>query len=782
MDTKLGNWGGARKQNLLVILALLLLEFHLHVSSVSTDALEKVYIVYMGGKKYEDSETTKKSHHQMLSTSLGSKQAAKSSILYSYKHGFSGFAARLTESQAFEIGNFPGVVHVIPNRIHKLHTTRSWDFIGLSHHFSQNILAEGNMGKGTIIGVIDTGVWPESESFEDRNMGPIPSHWRGICQEGQHFNSSNCNRKLIGARWFVKGLRAEIKRPINTTDNEDFLSPRDGVGHGTHTASTAAGNFVEKANYRGLAQGTARGGAPLAHLAIYKACWGIATGGCTDADLLKAFDKAIEDGVDIISLSVGSGIPLFSYVDQRNSIAIGSFHATANGITVVCSGGNDGPKLQTIENTAPWIITVAATTIDRAFPTAITLGNHKTVWGESIDTVNHNQGFTGLTYSERIAVEPEKIPAMDCQDGSLNATLAAGKIILCFSASDTQDIASASISVHNAGGIGLIFAESLNDGLASCNLIPCIKVDFEVGTQILSYIRRTRSPSAKLSFPKSVIGRWESPKVATFSSRGPNTMTPTVLKPDIAAPGVDILAAYPPADPKHSSGYALQSGTSMACPHVAGIAALLKSVHRNWSPAAIRSALVTTASQTGTSGNKIFEDGSTIKAADPFDIGGGHVDPKKAMDPGLIYDTSTEDYIQFLCSTGYSNTSITHLMKNPRISCMGNNNLARNLNLPSIAIPNLKRKVTITRKVRNVGCTNSIYKAIMQAPNGIKMIVKPKILNFSSTIETLTFQVTFSTTGKVYGGYKFGSLVWTDGEHVVRSPIAIRSTILYPNV
>lgn len=208
-------------------------------------------------------------------------------------------------------------------------------------------------------------------------MGPVPPHWKGMCQKGEQFNSSNCNKKLIGARWFIKGLMDMIKTTTNKTKKTEFLSPRDAVGHGTHTASTAAGYFVDKANYRGLAAGLARGGAPLAHLAIYKACWGI---GCTDADILKAFDKAIHDGVDILSVSIGHEIPLFSYIDQRDSIAIGSFHAMAKGITVVCSAGNDGPNSQTVVNTAPWIITVGATTIDRAFPTAITLGNQQILW------------------------------------------------------------------------------------------------------------------------------------------------------------------------------------------------------------------------------------------------------------------------------------------------------------------------------------------------------------------------------------------------------------------
>lgn len=224
------------------------------------------------------------------------------------------------------------------------------------------------------------GIWPESESFNDEAMGPIPSHWKGVCQVGEHFNSTNCNKKIIGARWFIKGMTNQTKRLIHANGSTEFLSARDGIGHGTHTASTAAGYFVGKANYIGLASGLARGGAPLAHLAIYKACWGMSVGGCTDADVLKAFDKAINDGVDVLSISLGINIPLFSYVDQRDTISIGSFHANAKGIIVVCSAGNDGPISQTISNTAPWLITVAATTIDRAFPTAITLGNNYTVW------------------------------------------------------------------------------------------------------------------------------------------------------------------------------------------------------------------------------------------------------------------------------------------------------------------------------------------------------------------------------------------------------------------
>lgn len=201
----------------------------------------------------------------------------------------------------------------------------------------------------------------------------------GGCESGELFKArKTCNRKLIGARYFIKGLQAEYGQPYNTTKYQDRLSPRDSIGHGTHTSATACGYFVANASYKGLGTGTVRGGAPLARLAMYKVCWQLYGGVCAAADILKAFDKAIHDGVDVLSLSIAPDIPLFNDLDIRSGISIGAFHAVAKGITVICSAGNAGPSAQTIQNTAPWVITVAASTVDRSFPTSVTLGNNWT--------------------------------------------------------------------------------------------------------------------------------------------------------------------------------------------------------------------------------------------------------------------------------------------------------------------------------------------------------------------------------------------------------------------
>ncbi|KAL1201803.1 Subtilisin-like protease SBT3.13 [Cardamine amara subsp. amara] len=751
---------------LLMLVLFLNIELSVLTAEGALDNNSKVYIVYLGEREHDDPELVTASHHQMLESLLQSKEDAQNSMIYSYQHGFSGFAALLTSSQAKTISEHPEVIHVIPNRILKLKTTRTWEHLGLSPvptSFSSSssvkgLLHDTNMGSEAIIGVIDSGIWPESKVVNDQGLGPIPKRWRGKCESGEQFNATiHCNNKLIGAKYYINGLLAAIGGKFNRTIISDFKSNRDANGHGTHTATIAGGSFVPNASFYGLARGTVRGGAPGARIASYKACWNIVGDGggrtdgrCTSADMWKAFDDAIHDGVDVLSVSIGGSIPEDSEVDKLDNVA--AFHAVTKGITVVAAAGNEGPGSQTVDNVAPWLLTVAATTLDRSFPTKITLGNKQILFAESL--------FTGPEISTGLAfLDSDSDDDVDVK----------GKTVIVFDSGTPvvgKDVAA------------VILAQKPDDLLARCNAFPCIYADYELGTDILQYIRTTRSPTVKISAATTLTGQPATTKVAAFSCRGPNSLSPAILKPDIAAPGVSILAALSPLNLDEHDGFGLDSGTSMSTPVVSGIIALLKSLHPNWSPAAMRSALVTTAWRTSPSGEPIFAQGSSKKLADPFDYGGGLVNPERAAKPGLVYDMGIGDYINYMCSAGYNDSSISRVLVK-KTKCPIPKPSILDINLPSITIPNLEKEVTLTRTVTNVGPIKSVYKSVIESPLGISLTVNPTTLVFNSAAKrVLTFTVKARTSHKVNTGYLFGSLTWTDGVHDVIIPVSVKTEIM----
>ncbi|CAF1929289.1 unnamed protein product [Brassica napus] len=740
-----------------------------------------VHIVYLGEKQHDDPKHVTEYHHQMLSSLLGSKEDAHDSMVYSYRHGFSGFAARLTKSQAKKLADSPEVVHVMPDGYYELATTRTWDYLGLSAAHPKNLLNDTNMGDHVIIGVIDTGImWPESESFSDNGVGPIPNRWKGGCEPGEDFKSTNCNRKLIGAKYYINGFLAE-NDGFNSTKSPDYISARDFNGHGTHVASIAGGSYIPDVSYKGFAGGTLRGGAPRARIAMYKACWyleeldGVT---CSFSDIMKAMDDAIHDCVDVLSLSLGSRVPLFSETDMRDGIATGAFHAVAKGITVVCAGGNAGPSTQTVVNTAPWILTVAATTLDRSFATPITLGNNKLILGQAMYT-GPELGFTSLVYPEDPGNSNDTFSG-ECESLNLNSNRTmAGKIVLCFTTTRGYTTVSRAASfVKRAGGLGLIIARNPGYTLNPCkDDFPCVAVDYELGTDILFYIRSNGSPVVKIQPSRTMVGQPVGSKVATFSSRGPNSISPAILKPDIAAPGVSILAATSPNATFNAGGFVMLSGTSMATPAISGVLALLKSLHPDWSPAAFRSAIVTTAWRTDPFGEQLPAEGSSRKVADPFDYGGGLVNPEKAAEPGLIYDMGPKDYILYLCSVGYNDSSISQLVGKGTV-CTDQKPSVLDMNLPSITIPNLKDEVILTRTVTNVGPVHSVYKVVVEPPLGVRVVVTPKKLVFNSKTKSVSFTVRVSTTHKINTGYYFGSLIWSDSVRKVTIPVSVRTQIL----
>ncbi|KAG6621226.1 hypothetical protein I3842_Q027900, partial [Carya illinoinensis] len=297
---------------------------------------------------------------------IGFSNTGPKSLLYSFKRSFNGFAAKLIGKEAQKMAGMEGVVSVFPNKQKNLHTTRSWDFLGFPQQVERTTVESD-----IIIGVLDmTGSWPESDSFSDKGFGLPPSKWRGVCRFSTNFTCNN-NGDVFG---------------------NDIRSPRDSNCHGTHTASIAAGNIVNMASVQGIGLGTARGGVPLARIAVYKICW---LHGCSDADILAAFDDAIADGVDLISISLGGTID-YSYFN--NAIAIGAFHAMRNGILTSNSAGNGGPGLATLTNISPWSLSVAASTIDRKFFTEVQLDNDNIYEGVSINTFDLKNEMYPMVY------------------------------------------------------------------------------------------------------------------------------------------------------------------------------------------------------------------------------------------------------------------------------------------------------------------------------------------------------------------------------------------------
>nr|GMD52681.1 subtilisin-like protease SBT5.6 [Ipomoea batatas] len=442
------------------------------------------------------------------------------------------------------------------------------------------------------------GVWPESPSFSEEGMEPVPLSWKGICKEGHAFNSSHCNRKLIGAQYFVESYE-KTYGPLN--QETDYRSARDIDGHGTHAASIVGGRRVANAAaFGGFGNGTASGGAPFVRLAIYKVCWRLPDeneGTCFDGDILKAFDQAISDGVHVISVSLGS-IPKEEY-HTENAIAIGALHAVKNNIVVACSAGNDGPKKSTVGNVAPWIITVGASSTDRLFLSPLKLGNGMVIEGQTITPINMKGEMLPLVYAGDVEI-PGRTGSNTsglCEADTLSENLVRGRIVACRSI----DSILASQEVQRAGGVATIQLSPFNEIEVRAFLHPTTVVFSYEFEAILEYIRTDENPTATLLPGETVLGVKPAPVMAPFTSSGPNSIEPNILKPDITAPGFNILAAWSEAasptnlafDPRRVK-YNIISGTSMSCPHVSAVAALLKAIHPDWSSAAIRSAIMTT--------------------------------------------------------------------------------------------------------------------------------------------------------------------------------------------
>ncbi|XP_072147883.1 cucumisin [Setaria viridis] len=700
-------------------------------------SLFRVYVVFterQAAPAELSSERVASFHHDLLTGVIDDSSSAPDRVVYHYSRTLHGFAARLTDDEKNRLAGKDGVISIHEKVVYRPQTTRSWDFLGLPHRNDPTRLP---FESDVIIGMVDTGIWPDSASFSDAGLPPPPAKWKGVCSR----NFTSCNNKIIGARSYRDG---------NTT-----LSVLDNEGHGTHTASTAAGRAVPGASLGGLAGGTARGAVPGARIAVYKVCW---EDGCSSEDILAAFDDAVADGVDVISASLGSGIP---YDYAADPMAIGAFHAARSGVVVSVSAGNSGPELGTVCNVAPWTISTGAALTDRRIVTEVALGDGRSFEGSAI-TVFPHLGKPSLL------MDPGS-----CDDDNLAGKRYKGAVLLCGNGDFGSSSAMAATGAD--GAIAYRFMDHDMDTAFSFDL-PLAIVKQKEYEHIADYYNSTRHPVATIK--KSVtVKDAAAPAVAQFSSRGPNMITYGVLKPDLSAPGVDILAAWSPeapvsgsTDDKRRAKYNIISGTSMACPHVTGAAAYLKSAHPGWSHAAVLSALVTTATPMG-SGEPEAEHA----------YGAGQVDPLRARYPGLVYDASEADYVAFLCAQGYNSSQLATVTGRSSASCSdeARGGAVGDLNYPTIAVPVLNYGVGFAaefpRTVTNVGPADSVYRATVTTVPGVDVTVTPDELAFSAGTKKLSFKV--SVSGKLLPANgtmgASAAIVWSDGRHHVRSPIYV---------
>lgn len=761
---------------LFLILITCYLSTSLVLSASSNPLIKKTYIVQMDKSAKPTSFST---HLQWYSSKLNSVIMSKTQtqndedrIIYSYENAFHGVAVQLTEEEAERLEEEDGVVAIIPETKYQLHTTRSPLFLGIEPEESTSIWSQTLADHDVIVGVLDTGIWPESASFNDTGMTPVPAHWKGTCETGRGFQKHHCNRKIVGARVFYRGYEAATGK-IN--EKNEYKSPRDQDGHGTHTAATVAGSPVRGANLLGYAYGTARGMAPGARIAAYKVCW---SGGCFSSDILSAVDRAVTDGVNVLSISLGGGVSSYS----RDSLSIATFGAMEMGVFVSCSAGNGGPDPVSLTNVSPWITTVGASTMDRDFPANVNLGTGKIVTGVSLYRgrrfLSANKQYP-IVYMGSNSSSPD--PSSLCLEGTLDPHIVSGKIVICDRGISPR-VEKGQV-VKDAGGVGMILTNTAANGeelVADCHLLPAVAVGEMEGKAIKSYaLTNPKKATATLTFLGTRLGIKPSPVVAAFSSRGPNFLTLEILKPDVVAPGVNILAAWTGelgpsslATDKRRVRFNVLSGTSMSCPHVSGIAALLKARHPEWSPAAIKSALMTTAYVHDNTHNPL-KDSSMDAPSNPYDHGAGHINPLKALDPGLVYDIEAQDYFEFLCTQKLTSTELNVFSKYSNRSCHHTLASPGDLNYPAISVvfPEDKSNsvLTLRRTVTNVGPPVSNYHVVVSPFKGADIKVDPKSLNFTRKNQKLSFKITF-TTKSPQTMPEFGGLVWKDGVHKVRSP------------
>ncbi|NAZ85993.1 S8 family serine peptidase, partial [Kineococcus indalonis] len=618
-------------------------------------------------------------------------------------------------------------------------------------------------GRGVVVADLDTGLWPEHPSVAGRPLGSAPAAgdehtpyrtasgqvrmtkndggtFTGTCETGDGWEAADCTTKVVGARAFSAGFTAG-NGPLAETESP---SARDTDGHGTHTGTTAVGLTGVRAGIDGADFGETTGVAPAAALAVYKVCWAAASGdeGCANSDLVAAIDAAVADNVDVINFSIGGG----AATNVVDPVELAFLSAASAGIFVSASAGNSGPAASTLDHASPWLTTVgAATSVLREG--TVRLGDGRRFVGASFNATPLPR--SPLVLSTAVAAKgAEAADAQLCQAGSLDPARAAGKIVVCDRGGNGRVEKSA--EVERAGGVGMVLVNPAENSLdADQHHVPTVHLDTAAGAAVKAHARK-KGATASLEVGNTTGRATPTPQAAGFSSRGPTFVNEgDVLKPDVSAPGVSVLAGYSPRASTSGDLFAPASGTSMAAPHVTGLAALYFTAHPQWSPMAVKSALMTTAR------DLVGADGAPDR--DPFAGGAGFVDPTRMLEPGLVYDSGPLQWLQYLEGSGVD-TGTGVEAADPS-----------ELNQASIAVGDLTGTRTLTRSV--TATTAGLYHGTASVP-GFDVRVSPSLLVMGAG-QTKEFEVTLTRTGAPLEQWATGSLTWKGADLTVRSPIAV---------